>query len=41
MGVNEELEKHFPVNSELGKLPKQFIVNISYAVVGEVFRQWV
>ena len=30
-----------PIEKELPKLPKQWICNVAYSIIGEPFRQWV
>jgi hypothetical protein len=33
--------QYFPIEKEMGKISKQWIVNIIYSVVGEPFADWV
>ena len=38
---NEEFQKHMPIEKELLKIPKQWIVNIAYTLFGDSFSNWV
>jgi hypothetical protein len=33
--------QHMPIEKELSKLPKQWICNVAYSLIGDPFRQWV
>jgi len=39
--TNEEFMEHMPIDKELLKLPKQWIVNIAYTLFGDSFSNWV
>ena len=36
-----EVQSYLPTHSETKKFPKQYLVNLIYAVVGENFARWV
>ena len=36
-GVN----KYFPIEKEMDKLPRQYIANVIYTIVGNQFSEWV
>ena len=36
-----EVFKFLPVNKELPKLPKQWIVNVGYTIIGDDFGHWI
>ena len=38
---NATLMKHLPDKREIYKLPKQFLVNICYKLIGERFETWI
>ena len=38
---NDEVHRHFPDERDIRRLPRQWIINIVYSIVGEPFRQWV
>ena len=38
---NPELVLYFPVRKELMKMPRQYIVNVTYSIVGDDFKKWV
>ena len=38
---NEEFQKHMPIEKELLKIPKQWVVNIAYSLFGDSFSDWV
>ena len=40
-GPNAEFKRHLPINQELIKLPKQWIVNVAYTLLGDPFANWV
>ena len=33
--------RYYPVDSEIHRLPKQWLVNVAYAVLGDLFSSWV
>ena len=37
----QQLMAYLPDNADLPKIPKQWIVNVCAAVLGDNFRQWV
>ena len=37
----EEIYKFLPIDKEIKRLPKQFIVNIAYSIIGQQFSKWV
>ena len=37
----DELPPYLPDERDLRKLPRQWIINVVYSVIGEPFRQWV
>ena len=37
----EEIYKFLPVDKEIKRLPKQFIVNVAYSTLGQQFSKWV
>ena len=41
--INEKPACHnyYPIWKEVAKLPKQWIVNVAYSVLGAPFRQWI
>lgn len=39
-GKNATLMNHLPDNREIMKLPKQFIVNLCYKLIGDSFETW-
>ena len=38
---NQEMLSYLPEAKEVEKLPKQYLVNLVYAVVGDDFKAWV
>ncbi len=38
---NETFQHHMPIEKELLKIPKQWIVNIAYTLFGDSFSNWV
>ena len=40
-GANVEFQLHMPIVKELPKLPKQWICNVAYSLIGDPFRDWV
>jgi hypothetical protein len=36
-----EVMVHFPVPKEIAKLPRQWIINVTYTLVGEDFRRYI
>ncbi len=32
---------HMPMHKEMAKLPKQWVVNVAYTILGEPFSEWV
>ena len=41
MRQNEEVLRFMPIEKEVKKLPKQFLVNVAYSVYGDTFAAWV
>jgi len=39
-GDNEAFMKHLPDRKEIYKLPRQWLVNVAYTVIGAEFEQW-
>ena len=37
----EEVFQYLPMHKEILKLPKQFLVNLSYSLLGDQFANWV
>ena len=40
-GTNLNLARHFPHPTELPKVPKQWVVNVCFKIIGPAFDQWV
>ena len=38
---NPQLALYFPERKELMKMPRQYIVNVTYSIVGNDFKKWV
>ena len=35
------VELYLPVERELVKLPKQWVINVIYAILGDIFMNWI
>ena len=41
IGMKDDFRRYMPVIKEIPKLPKQFIINVAYSIIGEPFAKWV
>ena len=41
IGMKDGFRLYMPVIKEIPKLPKQFIINVAYSIIGEPFAKWV
>ena len=37
---NEEIAKYLPEQRDMDKIPRQFIIDITYTVMGDAFKKW-
>ena len=41
MGRKNEFRYYMPCVKEIIRLPKQFIINVAYTVIGDPFKEWI
>ena len=41
IGMRDNFRLFMPIVKELPKLPKQFIINVAYSIIGDPFAKWV
>ena len=41
IAMKDGFRNYMPVIKEIPKLPKQFIINVAYSIIGEPFAKWV
>ena len=41
IGMKDDFRLYMPVLKEIMKLPKQFIINVAFSIIGDPFAKWV
>ena len=41
VGNSNDFQRHMPIQKEMIKLPKQWIINVAYSLIGDPFSNWV
>ena len=41
IGMKDDFRLYMPIIKEIPKLPKQFIINVAYSIIGDPFAKWV
>ena len=39
--MKDEFRYYMPCLKEIIRLPKQFIINVAYSIIGDPFKQWI
>ena len=39
--MKSDFRLYMPIIKEISKLPKQFIINVAYSIIGDPFGKWV